>query len=29
MEIIGENIKHELERRKISQKELCKMTGIS
>lgn len=26
---VGENIKHELERRKISQKDLCKMTGIS
>ncbi len=29
MEEIGQNIKRELERRKISQKELCEMTGIS
>ncbi len=29
MNKIGDNIKTELERRKISQKELCKMTGIS
>ena len=25
----GENIKRELERRKLSQKDLCKLTGIS
>ena len=25
----GENIKKELERRKLSQKDLCKLTGIS
>ena len=29
MENIGTNIKKELERKKINQKELCKMTGIS
>lgn len=29
MSKVGENIRKELERRKISQKELCEMTGIS
>ena len=29
MQNIGENVKKELERKKISQKELCQMTGIS
>lgn len=26
---VGENVKKELERRKMSQKELCQLTGIS
>ena len=29
MSIIGDNIKKELERRGLSQKELCNLTGIS
>lgn len=29
MSTIGENIKKELERKRLSQKELCNMTGIS
>ncbi len=29
MATIGENIRNELERRKLSQKDLCKLTGIS
>ena len=29
MASIGENIKKELERKKLSQKELCDLTGIS
>lgn len=29
MHIVGENIKKELERRKMNQKELCQLTGIS